>query len=311
MKVSIIGVGAIGGYVFTKLSSLNNYDLQCVVSPKSALLGGGELYLHTPETKISAPLKRVTSNYSQIDGELIFITTKSTQNPEVFPLLQHIKNRTVVVIQNGIGNEPHLAQFLHKSNTIIGATTNIKVTKELRGKQVTLHNKFNNLNYALYQSGSESIALEPLFSQLFVEVNQRDSVYQARFPKLLVNTSCNLASIIHDACMQTLSLSSEPRKLIENIAQEVTRVAHAYHVDIAPETIPRLLNKLSTPSFKGVYFSMKEDFDAGREMEIETIFYNFVALANMAEVQIPKMKTSLETVLSMIKQRDQQLEPCT
>ncbi|WP_237360293.1 ketopantoate reductase family protein [Vibrio marisflavi] len=311
MKVSIIGVGAIGGYVFAKLSETNRHNLQCVVSQHSALLEHNEIKLSHSTQSSRSPIENITSDYSAIGGELIFITLKSTHNAEVFPQLAHLRNKTFVVIQNGIGNEAHLAQFLHESNTIIGATTNIKVTKTSAGNQVTLHKESSYLNYAHYHEGTNELDLESVFNLLFGSVSPKDDIFQARFPKLLVNASCNLASIIYDACMQTLSTAAEPRQLVEDIGQEVIQVAQAYGVNIDPSTVSQLFSHLAVPEFKGVYFSMKEDFDSGRDMEIETIFHNLVELANKANVQMPKTQASLNTLLSMIDQRNTQSQLCS
>ncbi|MCL9780785.1 2-dehydropantoate 2-reductase [Vibrio sp. S4M6] len=303
MKITIIGVGAIGGYVFAKLSEAGEHDIQCVTSPTSALLKQQSIQLSSDNQSLTYPIKQIASDYAQIDGDIIFITTKTTQNSTVFPRLSSLKNKTFIVIQNGIGNEQHLAKYLHQSNTIIGATTNIKVTKKHTDNKVTLHNPLCQFNYALFQQGAVTAELGALFNQIFTSVTHTEDIYQARFPKLLVNLSCNLASILYDACMQTLSTSKEPRHLIEQIGKEVIQVAQAYQVDIAPSRIDLLLNKLAEPGFKGVYFSMKEDFDAGRPLETETVFDNFITLADQAAIATPVTRSALNQLYIKLEER--------
>ena len=106
MKISIIGAGAIGCFLASRLDVLIiNYEM---------LFKESNLSVSNPSFTIDGAIKYHVNNinyitdYRKISGDIIFITTKSFSNVEVFSKLRGLKNKTIILFQNGIGEEDKL-----------------------------------------------------------------------------------------------------------------------------------------------------------------------------------------------------------
>ncbi|MED7789601.1 ketopantoate reductase C-terminal domain-containing protein [Francisella sp. 19X1-34] len=283
MKVSIIGAGAIGCFLASRLDVLNiNYEM---------LFKESNLSVSNPSFTIDGAIKYHVNNinyitdYRKISGDIIFITTKSFSNVEVFSKLRGLKNKTIILFQNGIGEEDKLAKLICPSNDIVAATSNIKVTKN--NDTVTLFTDLYNLTYAYLDQPKNKLRIDLLFEKIFSSLSLCKTVYEARFKKLVINTSCSGLSVITGADMYTMATNNKFSKHIIKIAEEVVDVAKSYDVILDKSFINNILQILSNPDYKGSFFSMKQDFEQKKPLEIESIYTNFINLADNAAVSVP------------------------
>ncbi|WP_298773014.1 ketopantoate reductase family protein [uncultured Shewanella sp.] len=305
MKISIIGIGAIGGYIATHLLKTKQYSVQLLVKPNSLLRSQANLSI-TGLTKFNSIIDEVIYDPNQLSGDIIFVTTKSTANSTLFKSLSHLKNKIFIILQNGIGAETELAECVDSSNSIVGAISNIKVTKGTQIGEIILHSHFKNVVYSVEQPNFSSIqqeklaVLPTLFNTIFSDVHSLSSIYQVRFPKLMINIACNAASIIHDQTLYGLAQSQESRKLIHLLSEEVRQVSQYYGVIIKESMMTDIINSFHAAQYKHVYFSMKQDFDSDLPLEMKHVFYNFIALAEQACIPVPNTKNAILQIKTML-----------
>lgn len=299
MKISIIGIGAIGSYIAAHLLKHHQYSVQLLVKPSSTLSTGTALSV-TGLTQFSTTIDEVIHDPNQLNGDVIFVTTKSTANDTLFKSLNHLKNKIFIILQNGIGAETELAEYVDNSNTIIGAISNIKVTKGAQKGEVMLHSDFRNLVYAVAQPSHSPLQLQSnlaslptLFKSVFNDVHALKNIYQVRFPKLMINIACNAASIIHNQTLYGLAQSQESRKMVRLLSEEVRQVSQYYGVTIKANMMENIIDSFNAPQYKDVYFSMKLDFDLGHPLEMKHVFYNFIQLAEKANILVPATRHAI------------------
>lgn len=309
MKISIIGIGAIGGYIAAKLLNSKQYSVQLFVKPDSPLLSHSQLTV-SGLTQFTAQIDNITSDISQLDGDVIFITTKSTANNVIFDQLVHLKNKTFIILQNGIGAETKLAKQLDSSNIIVGAISNVKLTKGTQIGQVILHSGFLNIVYATAyptppknnQFDKIELHLPTLFNTIFRDVHHVKSIYHVRFPKLMINIACNAASIIYNETLYGLSQNQSCQIMIRQLSEEVRQVASYFDVFIKPDMMVNIIASFDAPQYQGVFFSMKQDFDLDLPLEMQHIFYSFIELSKQAGIQVPMTQKAITQLEQMLKQ---------
>ncbi len=287
MKVTIIGVGAIGGFIAAKLLKAG-HDVQLLVREKSLLRKTRQLIV-IGHQDFCVPYKNIITHAQDISGDIIILTTKTVQNPQLFPQLSHLKNKKIVLLQNGIQEEDHLFQWVGPSNTIIGAVSHIKVTMHA-DKRIELQNDALNFIYARLDKAREDNDLHHLMMNVFDSVECKPNILQTRFPKLMINAACNGISVLHNQSMYGLSQDADSRQLIRQIANEVIRVARAYSVTLEHDSIENLLDRLSAEQYRDAFFSMKIDYDNNQPLEIESIYANLINMATQKAVLVPTIE---------------------
>ncbi|WP_440617174.1 ketopantoate reductase family protein [Cysteiniphilum sp. 6C5] len=296
MKVSIIGVGAIGGFIAVRLQN-SSVAVQLVLKQKPENQQAIDLTI-TGGMKLAASFSDIVDCVEDIDGDVIFICTKSTANESIFKRLGHLYNKVIILLQNGIGEEEKLVKYINESNTIIGAISHIKVSKE--GNEVTWHNQLCNIDYA-YLQPRDNVSIDCPLSKAFVEVSKKESVLDLRFHKLLVSAPCNGASVVFQADMNTLARNPQITQMIREIALEVITVAHAYDVELNVEAIDNLLIALAKPEYRHAYFSMWYDYNENKPMELGSIYENVLEMARLKNLEMPALEGLYEQLVIMQK----------
>ncbi|WP_162896681.1 2-dehydropantoate 2-reductase [Cysteiniphilum halobium] len=294
MKVSIIGVGAIGGFIAVRLQNAG-IAVQLVLKQKPMDQSVVDLKVSGGMT-LSGSFNDLVDCTEDIDGDLIFICTKSTANSALFESLTSIDNKWIVLLQNGIGEEEKLLQNIDKSNTVIGAVSHIKVSKV--GNEIMWHNQLCNIDYA-YLQPRDNVSVDRVLSKAFIEANKKKSVLDLRFHKLLVSAPCNGASVIFQADMNALANNPQIAQMIREIALEVITVAHAYNIKLNIEAIDNLLIALAKPEYSGAYFSMWYDYNENKPMELGSIYENVLKMACLKDLEMPTLEHLYEQLMCL------------
>ncbi|QUM88872.1 ketopantoate reductase family protein [Moritella sp. 36] len=284
LKVSIIGLGSLGGFIAARLSSLPDIQIQWVYRTYS--LRKDKQVLLT-SSSMSEPLvgyaDTISYNLEDIFGEIVFITTKAYDNSTLLEQTKTWKHKTIVLLQNGIGEDEKLAQGLAPNNAIVSGITHLKASYTTSPYQVTLHNQLIDCIYAVYQ-GQPSAYLDYLLNNIFNDVERESSSYHVRLPKLLISFAANAASFLYDSDMRGLATNPKCRELMLEIEQEFLPLFNALNLPAPTFPISKLISLLDAPLYENAYFSMKEDSDNGRQVEFEEIFKASQKLANQYNV---------------------------
>lgn len=301
MKVSIVGLGSLGGFLAARLSSFPDIQIQWIYR-KSSIRQDEQVLLTYPETDEPLIGQAHATSYGleQVTGDVVFITTKAHDNSALFEQAKAWTNKTIVLLQNGIGEDEKLAQALDSSNAIISAITHLKASYTTAPYQVTLHNQLLDCVYAVHQ-GQANPYLDSILSHAFDEVKRETSTYHARLPKLMISFAANAASFIFDSDMYDLANNAKCRELMLEIEQEFLALFDALSIPHPKLTISELISLLDSPSYKNAYFSMKEDFDSGKQVEFEAIFQATRNLAGLHHVSFNRGNQVCHTLENLLR----------
>jgi 2-dehydropantoate 2-reductase len=301
MKVSIVGLGSLGGFLAARLSSFPDIQIQWVYR-KSSIRQDEQVLLTYPETDEPLIGQAHATSYGleQVTGDVVFITTKAHDNRALFEQAKAWTNKTIVLLQNGIGEDEKLAQALDSSNAIISAITHLKASYTTAPYQVTLHNQLLDCVYAVHQ-GQANPYLDSILSHAFDEVKRETSTDHTRLPKLMISFAANAASFIFDSDMYGLANNAKCRDLMLEIEQEFLALFDALSIPHPKLTISELISLLDSPSYKDAYFSMKEDFDSGKQVEFEAIFQATRNLAGLHHVSFNRGNQVCHTLENLLR----------
>ncbi|MGY3688847.1 ketopantoate reductase family protein [Vibrio coralliilyticus] len=301
MKVSIVGLGSLGGFLAARLSSFPDIQIQWIYR-KSSIRQDEQVLLTYPETDEPLIGQAHATSYGleQVTGDVVFITTKAHDNSALFEQAKAWTNKTIVLLQNGIGEDEKLAQALDSSNAIISAITHLKASYTTAPYQVTLHNQLLDCVYAVHQ-GQANPYLDSILSHAFDEVKRETSTYHARLPKLMISFAANAASFIFDSDMYDLANNAKCRELMLEIEQEFLALFDALSIPHPKLTISELISLLDYPSYKNAYFSMKEDFGSGKQVEFEAIFQATRNLASLHHVSFNRGNQVCHTLENLLR----------
>ena len=202
VKVCVIGIGALGGYIVCSLQ-MKGFPVQLFVKEANTLNYDKRLYLHTPWCTAEVLFDDVINKIAEINAKLIMICTKSTANETLFAQLKNLKGKVIILLQNGIAEDQKLANIMRRDNLIIGATTNIKASK--KDAHIYIHNTINNLSYAALENSQDLSWLQSLLSNVFSDVHRLSSIWALRFRKLWISVACNGVAVLTQQTMSQMA----------------------------------------------------------------------------------------------------------
>ena len=123
MKFLVFGVGGVGAYLATKLSSGGN-DVTCIArGPHLAAIRAHGLHLETPDGTVTAHVECTDTPPANLDPDCVIIAVKSfdTEGAARQCLRAIGAPTSVITIQNGVENEDILGRILGKRRIIGGS----------------------------------------------------------------------------------------------------------------------------------------------------------------------------------------------
>ena len=194
---------------------------------------------------------------------------------------------TIMLIQNGIDIEPPIAQAFPR-NPLMSALAFIAVSRVAPGQ--IEHKAYGRLVMGMYGEGKVPTGLVEAFNAGGIDAKATENIQYERWAKCIWNTPFNPVSVLANGA-DTLQMLDAPQgeTTIRAMMAEVMAVAaadgHALPADAADKNI-RVTRDM--PAYRN---SMALDFLAGRELELEAILGNVVALAERYQVATPHLDT--------------------
>ena len=225
---------------------------------------------------------------------MALVCTKTTVQPPPLPPAAH----TVVLMQNGLGNEAAVAPRLPLGTNLVGGLCFLCSNKV--GPGHIRHLDFSRVTLAEHRATTVTPTVRAIaedFEATGVPVIQTDNLALARWQKLVWNVPFNPLSVLLDALPQDLLAHPRTRALVNALMNEVQAGAAACgHVldDAFLEA-----NISETEAMTPYRTSMKLDYDAGRPLEIEAILDAPAAAARDAGTPLPRVET-IATLLARL-----------
>jgi 2-dehydropantoate 2-reductase len=290
---AIIGTGAIGGYCAVKLQQAG-FDVHCLLRSDYSFVHENGLSIIEDNEVISIPVKAYQDIHSMPSCDVILITLKTTENWILKNLLNNLlhADSIVAVLQNGIGIEEELAEFIEPKK-IIGGSSHLKVTKISPG--TIKHFNFNTLEWAQYYSDDQhheiSASAEAIAHDF--KIAGFDSMAFEHLPtikwkKVASNIASSGLSVVLDASLDELVENLSSFELLKSLTKEVITAAKTCGANIPNNFYDFRLSVFeSFRNMKKCYSSMKDDFNAKKPIEIHAIYENAINIAKKHNVSMP------------------------
>ncbi len=290
---AIIGTGAIGGYCAFKLQQAG-FDVHCLLGHDYHEVKKRGLFLVEGNNTLAAPVKAYNSIDSMPQCDVILIALKSTANG----MLQHSLNKimhqksVVVVLQNGIGIEQELAQFIEPEK-IVGGSCVFKVTKISPG--TIKHYGFSTIELAQYYTDETCNDISNAVAQVAedlqyakVDGTSYGHLPTIRWKKLVANIATSGLSVVLNSAITDLLEAPASFELMKLVTKEVIGAARQCGAMLPDDFyefrlgIFEVMKKMERHNM-----SMKDDFDAKKPLELAAIYKNPLDISKKHNAAMP------------------------
>ena len=293
-RYAIIGTGAIGGFYGAKLQQVG-CEVHFLLRKDYEWVHQHGLVIESPMGNFTLPSVQAYDRVSTMPPcDVIIVALKTTQNhdlPQLFPPILK-PDSVILLLQNGIGVEPQIAEIVGKRQ-VIGGLCFVCSNKVSAGH--ICHLDYGSIKLGAYLSNGQAAGITAAMQQIAedfkktgITIELSHDLLLARWQKLVWNIPYNGLSVVLNARTDEMMRNPETRLLIEQIMQEVVKGAQACDRIIPNTFIQKMLDQ--TDRMKPYLTSMKLDYDAQRPLEVEALFGNALRLSKKAGVDLPRIE---------------------
>jgi 2-dehydropantoate 2-reductase len=238
-------------------------------------------------------------------ADWVIVTLKATANDQLESLIAPlVKEETkILTMQNGLGNEEHLAE-LFGPQRILGGLAFVCIHRLDPGVIHHIDHGYVRVGEFIESGNDKAAAISEMFRKSKVECDVLDSLKRGRWAKLVWNVPFSGLGGALDTATDELLCSREGQEVVRAIMQEVIAGARGCDVDLPEGVIDQRMKETSTMgSYKS---SMQIDREQGRPMEVEAILGAPVRQAAAAGVAMPIVAElyRLATIVNLAKCRE-------
>ena len=289
-SIAIIGSGAIGGFYGAMLAR-SGRDVRFLLRSDLAAVQARGLRVVAPfgEFRIERPTVAATpEELGPVD--LVIVAWKTTANRElarVLPPLLH-ERTLVLTLQNGLGAEEEIAAVVGAERTL-GGLCFVGINRTEPGVIVNPVEGAVTLGEFGRPASGRLQAIVDLFKAAGIKARPTDNLAEERWKKLVWNVPFNGLTIAAGGITTDRVLADDGlRKLSRELMAEVRQGAAAVGFSI-PESYADF-QLARTPPLGAYKPSSLLDWQAGRELEVESIWGEPVRRAAAAGCPLPRME---------------------
>ncbi|CAM1504894.1 Fc.00g024850.m01.CDS01 [Cosmosporella sp. VM-42] len=281
VDILVYGLGAIGSFYAFILSRVPRVRLSVVARSNYEPVKENGLIMNSENhgEHVVHPYK-VVKSAAEADMKFDFIVcAHKAINQDAVPVqlasaVDEMRT-TIVIIQNGVGNEEPFRK-LFPQTTIISCVTWTGGIQPQPGHFAQI--KSEDMQIGLYPNESADNSIEKQRLDEFSDLlSGGKTIFQVvpniqvqRWEKVVWNAAWNsLTTLTLLDTHSWLSSSADAMPLTRQLMQEVINVARKCNVPLEDELIDRLINKILT--MPPIGSSMQNDYKAGRPMEVDII----------------------------------------
>ena len=288
--IAIIGSGAIGGFYGAMLARAGN-DVRFLMRSDLATVRANGLRVRAPfgEFRLERPTAAATTEeLGPVD--LVIVAWKTTSNrelPRVLPPLLH-ERTAVLTLQNGLGAEEEIAAIVGTERTL-GGLCFVGINRTEPGLIVNPVEGAITLGEFGRPASERLQEIVALFKEAGIKARATDNLAEERWKKLVWNVPFNGVTIAAGGITTDRVLADEGlRQLSRELMTEVLQGAAALGFTI-PESYADF-QMARTPPLGAYKPSSLLDWQAGRELEVESIWGEPVRRAAAAGRALPRME---------------------
>ena len=319
-KIAVVGCGAVGSFYGSKIAQ-NGLDIHFLLRSDFAAVEANGLHIQSIDGNYS--LRPKISNNPQEIGkcDLVLIALKSTANHNFSKLLTPLvgKQTSLFTLQNGLGNEAKLTK-LFPQNPVFGGMCFVclnriapGVIKHIAHGKIVM-GKYNGLPDKL----TENIA--QLVRDSGIQVEVETDLDRAKWEKLIWNIPYNGLGVAGAAGLDAVKTGSlKPNNSIGQCLTSADLLDKGIWESLVTELMDEVIStgralghNISTNSGEyqrnrtrvmGSYrASTLIDFEAGRPLELEALFYRPLAVARAKGLEAPRLTKLCSILTQMVNQ---------
>ena len=227
-------------------------------------------------------------------ADVIIVSTKALKNIDYQSLLSPFfrgasnADTIIVCLQNGIGQEEAFKEMFVNAH-VIGGLAFTCIYRESYNR--VCHVDYGLIKLAPLRQEDWGIAekLSQLFNDCGIQCETETNLKLIRWQKLIWNIPFNpLSVLLNRATTWDILENSETYCLVESLMQETAKIAHSDGITITDEYIDNMIQQ--TTKMKPYKTSMLQDYEQGKEMEIEAILEKPLHIAQQNHICVPSIR---------------------
>jgi len=325
MKIAVVGCGAVGSFYGAKLCRAGQ-DVHFLLRSDYDAVRRNGVVVHSTDGDFHVQPRCARAPEEIGESEVVLIGLKTTANdqfPRLLPALVG-RNTAVISLQNGLGDEEQLAR-LFPAEQIMGGLCFICVNRTAPG--VINHTAYGAVILGEFQRapGPRTREIAELFRNAGVRCKVTEDLARAHWEKLVWNIPFNglgVAGAIGyeavaaeqggggrrdwtGACLTTDKLLGDARweEIVRGLMLEVIAAASALGFVIPTSFAEQQIERTRT---MGAYkASTLIDFEQGRPLELENLFFEPLRQARRAGVSVPRLEALCRVLKLLDSARNQ------
>lgn len=283
MKLLMVGAGGIGGYYAARLHEAGH---SVVLTARGEHLEAirqeglrvsweeGNFHGYLPALEHGELVRR----YHPDDFDVVVLTVKSTATEKVMTELgEWLKRGSVPVLslQNGVDNEPGIAQTLGQTRVLGGLAVKI-------GGHIVRPGEVSAEGMARIVMGAWPVSagpddprtallerLDTVFTGAGVPVTVTGNIRYELWRKLVINNGVNPLSALTGLDTRTLTHHPDFRHIVYGMMAETVTASRADDVNLSQKDMDEMFDLIS--NFNAIKTSMLVDREKGRPLELDAI----------------------------------------
>lgn len=289
-RIAIVGSGSIGTYYGVRLA-LTGLDVRFLLrSDLTAVQARGSLVVYGKSGREELRPAAVFATTAEIGPvDLVIVTLKTTTNVALDTLLPPLlrPDTAILTLQNGLGADEFIADRFG-AHRVLGGLAFICATRTGPGEVHCAHPGSVTLGEFGRRPVERTRQLALRFEAAGVKTRVAADLLEARWRKLVWNVPFNGLAIVRGG-ITTDVICADPALAAEalGLMQEVQRAAAAFGFHIPDKFLHGQLEV--TPGMGAYAPSSLVDFQAGRAVEVESIWGEPLRRAQSAGVAMPRL----------------------
>jgi 2-dehydropantoate 2-reductase len=292
MRIAVVGIGGVGGYIGAKLCTLKEqnpkkYDITFIArgAHANAVKKNG-IRIVEDETSFTANASQVCeAEETQGTFDFILLCVKSYDIQKALMSLKgHIRPDTVIMpLANGIDNAERIKTLVSAKviNGSVYILSHIQEPGIIRKQGNVFAVVFGDEQYI-----GESLYIERIFNDANIRCKMVENIEEALWKKyLFISAFASLSSYFD---MNIKVLYNEHYDLAKAVLEEIAAVAMIKGINLKDEIEKALLTASKLP--EDATTSMHLDFQKGCKNELETLSGYIVNTAEKTGLSVPHMK---------------------
>jgi 2-dehydropantoate 2-reductase len=292
MKIAVVGIGGVGGYIGAKLCSLigtqkKKYEIVFIARGEhaQAVKANGLRVIEDEDEFVATPTTVCTAEEAEGRFDLVLVCVKSYAITEaLLPLTKNIRQDTVVIpFANGVNNAETIANIVDAKviNGCVYILSHIQSAGVIR--------KQGNIFAAVIGDPvwfGEGLFIDYMFKDAGLRSKFSEDIESAVWKKYLFISA--FASLTSYYGLSIKQLYDQHLAETLSLLQEIASVAKAKGIDIQLEIEKALKTAASLPEDAST--SMHLDFQNHRKTELDTLSKYIVDEAKRVDIAVPVME---------------------